>query len=535
MVLFVVLLAGAVLASGVWCATSALRAAARTGVSIRPRLTAGAVALGVVVGTGALLRVVLVPPHHAMYLDEPWYAEAACNLARSGRPVLCETTWSGIECRAYEKGLGWPVLLAAWARVFGCHTASGIAINRALGSMTVFLVALGVRCAGGRWPQAILAAALLAIHPVHVVWSSTGETNVSAAAMFLAGLCGALLYLRTGRASAATLAVSGLGLATAIRPELGLPGIISGAVMALTASTPARSRAAAGGATVLICGAAIASGLGLWRMNESISGGAFLSLGNIVQNALPLLSASALLAPAVIPITALCGAVAIAQSESRVVWLLGCAGIAAALAVLAYDRFDERMLLSSTVALLPLSGFSLSRSTPRVGRAPRDTIRRIIAATAIAATTTWVVALRSDSVPSETQLLETRIAARFADAPRDPTALVIAAHPAVLAASGTTPAMSIETALRDRPGLEHAIDGGRPVYFLCDMYCEADFRGSATASPCGTVLDGFELAPVVEEALHTRRYGLYRVTAVSKRGGAPPRCPHVGRSDSEGG
>ena len=203
--------------------------------------------------------------------------------------------------------------------------------------------------------------------------------------------------------------------------------------------------------------------------------------------------------------------------------------------MLAYDRFDERMLLSSTVALLPLSGFSFSRSMPRVGRAPSDTIRRIIAATTLAATTTWVVALRSDSVPSETQLLETRIAARFADAPRDPTALVIAAHPAVLAASGTTPAMSIETALRDRPGLEHAIDGGRPVYFLCDMYCEADFRGSATASPCGTVLDGFELAPVVEEALHTRRYGLYRVTAVSKRGGAPPRCPHVGRSDSEGG
>jgi hypothetical protein len=534
MVLFVVLLACAVLASGVWCAAGALRATAPTGRGARLQLIAAALALGIVVGAGALLRCTLIPAHHAMYVDEPWYAEAACNLVRLGRPVLCEATWSGIDCRPYGKGLGWPVLLAASARTFGCHTSNGIVINRVLGSMTVFLVALAVRCAGGRWPQALLAAALLAIHPGHVAWSSTGETNVPAAALFLAGLCGALLYLRAGRASGATLAVSGLGLATAIRPELGLPGIVAGAVVARAASAASRSRALAGGAMVAVCGVALASGFGLWRMNESISGGAFLSLGNLVRNAASLLQPSALLVHAVVPVSAACGALAILRSESRVVWLLACAGIVAALAVLSYERFDERMLLSATVALLPLSGFSLNRATARGERRAGGTIRRIVAAGAIAAAATWAAALRSEGAPPETQLLETRIAARAAAAPLDPNALLIAAQPTVLAAAGTTPAMSIETALRDRSGLEHAIESGRPVYFLCDMYCEADFHGSTGVTPCSPFLDGFELAPVVEEALHVRTYGLYRVTGVAKPGGAPPRCARVSRPDGAG-
>src|SRR5437870_3515988 len=92
MLLFVALLIAATFASGAWCAgeTLAGRAPAwwRTG---RP-VTASVVLLAAVVAVATGLRFLLVPGHYAMYLDEPWYAEAACNLARFGHLVVCEET-----------------------------------------------------------------------------------------------------------------------------------------------------------------------------------------------------------------------------------------------------------------------------------------------------------------------------------------------------------------------------------------------------------------------------------------------------------
>jgi hypothetical protein len=513
MLLFIAGLLVATVLSSIWCAVDVVPPRVRGWWSGGRHVTTAAVVVAVAVAVGAVLRFVWVPAHHAMYLDEPWYAEAACNLGRLGRLVLCEETWSGALCTPYGKAWGWPVAMAPWTLLFGCDTLTGVGLNRLLGTATILLVALAARCAGARWWQCAIVAAVLAIHPIHVAWSATGETNVAAAAALLAGLCGAILYLRAQRLSGAALAVFGLGWSTALRPESMAPALVSAAVLAL-AVRPTRRSLAVAAAIGIACLAAAATASQLWSMNQSISGGAFLSLRNVAAN----LRDAARVTPSVhLPVLLLAvgGAVVIARSELReVAWLLLGAGLSAAVAVLAYDRFHERMLLSATVALLPLSGFVLAR--PRVDGPTR---RMWLAPTVGAAVVCvlgllWEQALVSAGTPPETQIVETRIASRIGRLALPAGSLIVAQQPTVLAAAGIAPVMATQRALADEARLQALLRGGQPVYFLRDMYCEPDFEGGGGAAACDRVLERFSAAAVAEERLHRRAYTLYRLSLV---------------------
>lgn len=457
-------------------------------------------ALVAVVALAAALRVVWVPAHHAMYLDEPWYAEAACAIARHGRAELCAQTWSGPSCAEYGKALGWPVAIAPAAWLFGCHTAHGIALSQLLGIATVLLVALATRAAGGRWWQAIAVAAVLAVHPTHVAWSATGETNVAAAAALLAGLCGALRFLRAGRPAGAALAVSGMALATAIRPESLVAAAIAAVVIGLGSTASPRARGLVAALVAAGAAAAAASALPLWTMNESISGGAFLAAGNVPTTLARLAAAPSLRVHGPLLALALLGAAALARRERATAALLLGVGLAMALVVLAYDRFDERMLLGATVAVLPLGAVALAWARPALAAGMVGVLVLL-----------WLDALRGLARPPETQLLETRAAARAAAAPLSVDALVIASQPSVLGAGGVL-AMSTAEALRDRERLAAMVAAGQPVYVFRDMFCEPGFAGGAGSEDCAALLARFSMTPVAEESLNARTYGLYRLT-----------------------
>ena len=85
--------------------------------------------------------------------------------------------------------------------------------------------------------------------------------------------------------------------------------------------------------------------------------------------------------------------------------------------------------------------------------------------------------------------------------------------------------MATEQALGDLQRLDAEINAGRPVYFLCDMYCEVDFQGTATPPLCSQILERFALSPAAEETLNDRTYILYRLAAAAGGGSAPLRCP----------
>jgi hypothetical protein len=60
------------------------------------------------------------------------------------------------------------------------------------------------------------------------------------------------------------LAVSGLGLSTAIRPESLLPALVSAVILALAARTKPSQRLLVAGTIGMVCAGAAASGLPLW-------------------------------------------------------------------------------------------------------------------------------------------------------------------------------------------------------------------------------------------------------------------------------
>src|SRR4030095_14578069 len=121
MLLSVAALVAATCAAGAWCVSTTVAARLRNRSLSVSELGAIAALLGLH-ARAAWLRVSLAAPHHAMYLDEPWYAETACNLARIGRPVLCQEEWSGRNCTPLEKAWGWPVVMSPWVMLAGWHS-----------------------------------------------------------------------------------------------------------------------------------------------------------------------------------------------------------------------------------------------------------------------------------------------------------------------------------------------------------------------------------------------------------------------------
>jgi hypothetical protein len=262
-------------------------------------------------------------------------------------------------------------------------------------------------------------------------------------------------------------------------------------------------------------------------MNEAISGGRFLAPRNILRN-LALVGDPSFAMHGMVMLLALGGSVVLVRSHERAVaWLLIGAALGSALVVLAYDRFHERMLFGATVCLLPLAGLMFDSTRPPGTRRWRRMIRPLAAGVAIALTA-W---LCRDALPwlpilPETQLLETRIASRIARLPLAADALFIAEQPPVLAAAGMPHVMATAQALRSEEQLWQVVNSQRPVYFLCDMFCEPDHQAASTAPMCARIFERFSLSPVAEETLNVRTYGLYRITGPAVGGAPSRRCPH---------
>ena len=444
-----------------------------------------------VLGLGAWLRLSLVPAHHVMYLDEPWYIEAASSLLDKGSMELCEETWSGEVCKPYPKSPGWPVMLAGVFLFTGASDLAAIGFCALLGILSILLAAACARLAGGGWLHALAAAAMICVYPSHASWSATAETGIPAAAALLAGLCGVLLFLEKNRIEAALLATGGLTLCAAIRPELLVAVIPAGVLMVLL-----KKRMGYLGAGLLLAGLvfAIFSMVSMWELNEEIYGGAFFSLGNFAKSPGALFEVPWFGVVHLLIIVQ--GAVGIALTRSRPAVLLGGAAFLCILTLLAFERFAERMMIAPAAVLIPLAVFA--------GDFSKWKVPWIVAVLAIGLS---VPGLVTASRPTDTQVLETRLTAAVAGHSLEEDALVVTEYPAVLMSRHK--AMATDRALTgDLKGLIEK----RPVYFLKDMYCEEGFQGADKPIACGQMLESFNMQPVVEVEAPGRVYGLYRLS-----------------------
>lgn len=465
-----------------------------------------------------------VTPHHVMYLDEPWYIEAAQSILRWRKPLLCEQHWEGLSCVVYPKSVGWPLLLAGTFAFTGVSDLTAIHLTTVLGSLSVPIAAMCTRDLGGTRLQSLLAAILVAFYPTHVLWSATAETNVAGAFFVLLALWGLVRVQRDGPWPALLLAASSLCVASAVRPETAwmfFPAAL--VVLAARKTTPSTRWRFAALVLVLAAAGAMAAIAPMWRLNVEIAHGAgFLALGRVTES-LRALPGPTLAFHALLVVLASC---AFIGHRSLLAAATFGAGLAQMLVALAFHQFADRLLLSGAIALVPLAamfpGLWMETST---GRSWREFFAPAVTLLAVA----WIAVLARRNVDSahlpESQVLETSVPSLVRNSVQSDSALVVAEMPAVVAHASAAPVMATETALSHGAAALVAVAEQRPVYFVCDMYCEAGFGGGTGPAACSSALRDLELERVSVTALHGRRYGIYRVRGERKSEAPVRACP----------
>lgn len=469
--------------------------------------------LAVVTLAAAGLRFGWVPAHHAMYVDEPWYLEAARRLLERGALLLCHRTSETIVCDPYTKAAGWPVLLAGAFALFGAGSGVALVVSTGLSTVAIPLTAAVTRLSGGTWPHALLAALIVALHPLHVAWSATAETNSPSTTILLTGITGVLLLIRERSNAYTLLAAGGLGFAAAMRPEMAMalpPALI------VLAGARARGRDLL---FMLLGGALGATSVAAsWGLYLSNSGGTFLSPEHLLPNFRRLLAAQEggaltlfMLAASAIGCVAL-----LRRHERTVVTLLAGTALLMAAVTVGYDRhiFYPRTVLGSIVLLAPLAALALP---------PRFIVGAGLLAVALA-----VPGLRLVHAVSVTQMLETRLVRAIAEHPLPSDAVVIAEWPTVVTAATGRTAMSAHDAINGPGGiaaLAHA-SAARPHYVLCDMFCEGSDAAVGTPT-CPQLLAGLALTEEVSVNDDHWRYGLYRIVGLLQAGQPKASCPRV--------
>lgn len=455
------------------------------------------------------LRLKWVPFHHIMYVDEPWYEEAARNLLRKGAMLLCEETATGPFCKPYPKAAGWPAILALAFRIGGVREHVAFVTSALLGALAAPAAGWTARIATGRWMPALLAATLLAVHPLDLIWSGTVETNAAATTFLLFGLAGVIEVRNRSSPWASAVAAGGLGVAAAIRPELWLAFI-----PALTVLLP-RVRGLA--LVVFIAGAALATGPGIAsRTNfETHADGPIMRWAYLGPNLRATFERgyeggafSAGLAG-----LALAGLIVVlVRKQHATAILLGGTAILIGLFVLVYyppPGFYGRAMLGTWAPAAILAGCVLPKGWP-------GNLLAVVLIT-IACGFSWRNREVVTHVP-ETQRCETLLSDRAESVQLPPDALVIAEWPTILTATTDLQVMRTDKAL-ESGSLPH-----RPLYFACDMFCEHHFRGQ-DESACHRFLSQYALEEVVSVGHPERNYGLFRVVGPAAKGAPPASCP----------
>lgn len=481
----------------------------------------GGAGLIVVLATAIALRVFWIPAHHAMYVDEPWYLEAARNLIERGALVLCHRSFEEVICDPYPKAAGWPVLLAGVFALFGPSANAAFATSIGLGVAAVLLGAIVTRLTGGLWHQASFAALLIAIHPLHVAWSPTAETNVASTAVLLAGISGVLLLGRTPSMTHACVAAAGLGFAAAMRPELAMALPPALGMLAL-AHVPRRHVA------LVLCGGTLGavSVVASWSLYLSNSSGTFLSPAHLGPNFVRLLAQEegGPLTVFILILSLIGGVQLLLRSQATVVALLGGGALLIAAVALGYDQriFYPRTVLGSIVLLAPLAALAMPSPWWRhLGLRIELALLAIVLA---------VPGLRLVQTVSVTQMLETRLAQALAATPLPADVVIIAEWPTVVAAATGTTALPAKDAIIAPGGIEQLLQSSatRPHFVLCDMFCETE-DGSAAVPACAQLLAELAVEPVTAVSDDHRRYGLYRVVGRAQPGAPPVTCPFIHR------
>ena len=160
-----------------------------------------------VVISAFILRLVIPPLQHIMYIDEPWYMEAAKNMLQN------------FSQGDYPKSIGWPFILSISFLFFGVSNWVALYTAVVLGTLTILNVFLLMYIITKKKLISLFSAAIFSLVPLHIRWSASAETNIPSLFFVTLTLFFCFLYYRKRVYSLLWLAISSITFTVLIRPD----------------------------------------------------------------------------------------------------------------------------------------------------------------------------------------------------------------------------------------------------------------------------------------------------------------------------
>mgnify|MGYP006280078397 FL=1 len=154
-----------------------------------------------------LVRIFISPHQHFLYIDEPWYMNAATNIIEKG--VQGD----------YYKSIGWPSILAVAFSLFGASNWVAIYVSVFIGALTVFPMFFLTWLMTKSKNLAFTASFLLTLFPAHIRWSGAVETNLISLFFILCSFFLCFLYYKKQDIYLLWLVLMFFSLTVQIRPE----------------------------------------------------------------------------------------------------------------------------------------------------------------------------------------------------------------------------------------------------------------------------------------------------------------------------
>ena len=162
----------------------------------------------ILIFVSALLVRILIPPHHhIMYIDEAWYMEAGKDMLLTGNQG------------SYTKSIGWPFILRIVFGVFGISNWVAIYTSIFLGALTTFNMFFLTFIITKKKGISLISALLFSLFPAHIRWSATAENNVVSLFFITLTIFFCFLYYRNKKASLLWLSIISLAFTVQFRPE----------------------------------------------------------------------------------------------------------------------------------------------------------------------------------------------------------------------------------------------------------------------------------------------------------------------------
>lgn len=139
-----------------------------------------------VIAVAVALRFVIYP-HHAILVNDDFYH------MQDARAIV-EPAFEPIN--KFQKSIGWPFLISLFYWPAGPHEDIVFYLNSFIGVISVVAIFALVYSLTMSKTAALAGAALLAVHPLHCMWSICGENNVVSIFFMITALAGFICFVR---------------------------------------------------------------------------------------------------------------------------------------------------------------------------------------------------------------------------------------------------------------------------------------------------------------------------------------------------